>query len=84
MFLVPGLHRFQVRYILDHRHHLRSRHLLDQGIAFLMIAVRVRTEKDLDVGKLESQLPDGFRDGRNISFVRAVDQNVSLRCGDQE
>ena len=56
MLLAAGLHRLQRRHVLGHRHHLRAGHLLDQGIAFLMIAVGVVAEQDLDVGELEAEV----------------------------
>ena len=60
MLFAAGLYRLQRRHVLGHRHHLRAGQLFDQRIAFLMIAVRVVPEQDLDVGELEPELLTDF------------------------
>lgn len=56
MDLAAGRYRLQRGHIFLHRHHLRPRQLLEQGVAFLMIAVSVSTEQNADVGELEPEL----------------------------
>ena len=43
-------------HILVHRHHLGAGQLLDQSVAFLVIAVGMAAEQDLDIGELEAQI----------------------------
>ena len=84
MFLAARLHRFEIRHVFRHRHDFCSSHLFYQRIPFLMVSMSVRSEQDLDIGKLESQLLDRLFYGGNISLIGAVDQNVPLRRDDQE
>ena len=78
------LHRLQQRYVLGHRHHLRAGHLFDQRITFLVIAMGMVSQQDLDVRKFEPKVGDRFRDRWHIALVSAVDENISLRCNDKE
>jgi hypothetical protein len=48
----------QRRYILSHRQDLRPGHLFDQSIAFLMVTVRMISQQNFDIGKLEPELLD--------------------------
>ena len=54
--LAARFHALERGHIFRHRHHLRTRQLLDQRIALLMIAVRVAAEQNLRIRKLESEL----------------------------
>ena len=78
------LHFPERRHIFRHHHHLCSRQLLQRGIAFLVIPMRMSPEQDLNIGKLESQLLHRLLNCRHIPLIRAVDQDVSLRGYDQE
>src|SRR5947209_4069416 len=49
-----------------------------------MIAVRVVPKQNLRIGKLEPELFDRLLNRRHIPLVRAVDENVSLWCHDEE
>ena len=49
-----------------------------------MIGVSVAAEQDLDIGELEAELFDRFLDRRHISFIGAVDEDISLRCNDEK
>ena len=82
--LSARLHAFERRHVLRHRHHLRAGQLLDERVAFLMIAVRMAAEQNLRVGELEPQLLDRLLDHRHVAFVRAVDEDVALRRHDQK
>jgi hypothetical protein len=82
--LAPRRHCLQRRDILGHRHHLCAGQLLHRRVTFLMVAVGVAAEHDLDVAELEAQLFDRLLDERHIALERAVDQDVPLRRGDQE
>jgi hypothetical protein len=68
MYLAAGLERLQRRHIFGHCNHMSTGHLTDQRVAFLMIDMGVVPEQDLDVGKFETQLCDGFLDDGNIAF----------------
>ena len=69
MRLAARLHRLKRRHVLGHRHHLRAGQLLDHGIAFLVVAVRVAAEQDLDVGELEPELLDRLLNRRHVALV---------------
>jgi hypothetical protein len=84
MLLAAGLHRLQRRHILGHRHHLRTAHLLDQGVAFLMVAVGVVAKQDLEIRELEAEVGDRLLDHRHIALIGAVDEDISLRRHDEE
>src|SRR4029078_9498424 len=84
VFFSARLDRLECRHILGHRHDLRSRQLLYNGIAFLMIAVCVGSKQDLDGGKLEAELLNRLLNGGNVSLVRAVDKNISSRRHDEK
>src|SRR5262245_18865686 len=49
-----------------------------------MITVCVATEQDLNVGELEPELLNRLLDRRHIALVCTVDQDISLRRGDEE
>ena len=72
------------RNVLSHRHHLGAGSLFDQGITFLMIAMCVVSQQDLSVGEFEPQLRDRLFNRRHISFIRAVDEDISLWCNDEK
>ena len=84
MLLASRLHCLKRRNIFRHGHHLRASQLLDHGIAFLVIAVRVAPQEDLRIGELESQLLHGLLDCRHIPLVCAVDEEIPLRRDDEE
>ena len=84
MFLAAGFHRLERRDVLGHDHHLGAGHLLDQGVAFLVIAVRVVPEQNLDVGELEPQIRDRLLDRSHVPLVGAVDEDVAGRRHDEE
>jgi len=48
-----------------------------------MIHVRMADEKNLDIAEVEAQLLDALLDLRRGAFEVAVDEDVSLRRGDQ-
>src|SRR5262249_17385985 len=79
-----GLYRLKCRYVLCHDHHLCASALLHQRITFLMIAVCVAAEQYSDIGELESELLDRLLDRGHVSFIRAVQEDVSLRRHDKE
>ena len=58
MGLAIGFDCLECRDILGHSQHLRASQFLDQRVAFLVIAVRVSPEQDLDVAELEPELRD--------------------------
>jgi len=50
----------ECRHVLAHRHRLRAGQLFHQGISFLVIAVCVGPEQDLDVRELKSNCSTDF------------------------
>src|SRR5262245_42311890 len=84
MLFRAGPHRLQRGNIFGHRHHLSARHLLQQRVAFLMVAVGMGSEKNFGIGELESELLNRLRNRGYIPFVRTVDQNIPLRGYDEE
>ena len=62
--------------VLAHDHHLRAGQLLDERVSFLMIAVRVRAEQDLDVRELKAERGNRLLDRAHVALVGAVDQDV--------
>src|SRR3990172_507832 len=49
-----------------------------------MIAVRMVPEQNLDVGEGEPQVGDRLLNRSHVPFVRAVDEDMSFRCDDEE
>ena len=84
MRLAAGAHALERRNVFLHGHDLGAGQLLDQRIAFHVIGVGVAAEDDLDVGGLEAELLHRGENQRHVGFVRAVDEDVSLRRRDQE
>src|ERR1700740_39002 len=84
MLLAAGLDFLECRNILGHRHYLRAGLLLDQGIAFLMITMRVAPQQYFGIGKLEPQLLDRLFNGRYIPFIRTVNEDIALRRDHEE
>ena len=70
--------------MLAHDHHLRAGQLLDERVSFLMIAVRVRAEQDLDVRELKAERGNRLLDRAHVALVGAVDQDVTFGIGDQK
>src|SRR5438270_799946 len=50
------------RYVLGHRHLLLTSHLFDQRITFLVIAMGMVSQQDLDVRKFAPKVGDRFSD----------------------
>jgi hypothetical protein len=55
MLFAACLHVLKCRYVLGHEHRLRAGHLLERGIAHLVIRMCVAREKDLGVLHLEAE-----------------------------
>ncbi len=75
---------FKRRNVFPHHHDLRTGQLLDQGITFLMVTVRVRSEQNPDVCEFEPELSDRLLDRADVPLVRTVDENVPFRRRDEE
>ena len=77
--LPPGLMAWSCGHVLLHHHDLGAGRRLDRGVTFLMVAMGVRAEKDLDVGEAEAEIGHRFLDHRHIPLIGAVDQDMPLR-----
>src|SRR5215472_7311241 len=84
VLLAAGLHRLQQGHVVGHCHYLRTGHLLDQGITFLVIPMGVIAQQYLDVGELEPELRHRLLDRWHVAFICAVDQEMSLRRHDEK
>src|SRR5258705_4804826 len=84
MVLSARLDRLQRVHVLGHRDDLPTGELLHLRVTFLVVAVCMVAEQDLDVGELEPEVGDRLLDDGHVPLVRAVDQDVPLRRDDQE
>ena len=84
MLFAAGSDGLKGRHVFGHDNDLRARALLHQCIAFLVIAMRVIAEEDLDVARLETQLLDRVQNDGHVPLVGAVDEDVTLRRRDEE
>ena len=84
MRLVPRLHVAQGRDILFERHDASPGKLLEHGVGFHVIAVRVAAQDDPGVGEFEAHLFDIRPQRGNGRFEIAVDEDIAFGGGDEK
>ena len=84
MFLSAGPDALKRRNVFSHRHDLRAGLLLDERVAFHVVAVGMTAEDDLDVFESESEFGHRVADHGIVSLVVRVDEDVPLRCCHQK
>jgi hypothetical protein len=72
-------HALEIGNILGHRHGFGAGHLDDHGIGFLMVAMCMAADNNLDVREFQTQLGHRVLNNGNIRLVSRVDENVTVR-----
>ena len=84
MRLSSGTDLPQSRNVKVQRHDLGSGQFLYKRVAFHMVRMSMTAKDDLDVVKIETQLRYRLANPGQVSFVVAVDEDVSLGRRDQK
>jgi len=84
MFFSSGPDALKRGNVFSHRHDLRAGLLLDERVAFHVVAVGVTAKDDFDVLKFESEFGHRVADHAVVSLVIRVDEDVPLRCRHQK